>query len=357
MSKVAVLLAICLLPGIALCADAGAGNPLTAVQKVLFAWQARSNQQLPVVEIVFTYAPKVLPGGQQITLAESSGGSLGASISASTSKTVKVRVQTDGRRFHSELLPNKDGIVEMPGLGNSSPYVIYDGKLFAYSSGNGIAITDKYPSLGYPLPFDFTNLVPVKVAMLSCPQWSEYCNGSFYDWFTMMLGKNGKVDVTEDNGGYNIKAVYTYPGSVSQEVVSLEGDPLQPRRVVAGFARAGAMQRFTEVTFKDYTTFEGWVLPKEMVATLKLNMAKSPYVEVPTYAEKLKKLKADGISQTDVIALLEHRLTIESIRKSEQGDSAFKLPLTPGVAVFDHITNRRYVWGEKLESLEKQLNK
>ena len=327
-----------------------------SMQTVLASWKARSLQKRSLVEIIYTYQTELLPPGRKLLQVEDEGRKMPSLPHMEGIKT-RVKVVTDGIRFRLDFLPAADGTLQLPLRGHASPYAIYDGKLYAASSGDGgVSLMDQLPYLGCPLPYEMMEFVPARLEIGAVHLWSAYSAGRYEDWF-QNAQRDGSVSATDIDGKMKVMGASSKSGAEGdEEFVVVHGDPLAPTLVEAGYSLEGQRVKICDLTFGDYLAVGDWLLPKRATAIVKLNMPLAVFgVTRPGSEEKDERLKASGLFPQDIVAVYKHEVVIESINPVPDTPSLFDMPMRPGTLVHDRVTGTDYVWGREIDALEKQL--
>lgn len=325
------------------------------IQAAFSGWLARETGGRDLVEIAYTYSAQLLPQGRKLVEIEDQYAKM--PILPSIEKLqVRVKVITDGLRFRLDYVPDADGRVRLPLQGHASPYALYDGKLYATSSGDGgISISDMAPYLGCPLPQEPLELIPSRMEIGPVHLWSVFCAGGYGSWFSKAQ-KLGKISAKKVDGKLQIEATAPSGGEGDEEFVLLRGNPLAPELVESGYSEDGRRVAYTQMAFEDYQRVGNWTLPRRATATKMLYMPLAVYGGIDETRQKIdRQLKDSGMFNNDLAAVYKQEIIIDSISLKKEDNDTFRFPLRPGMLVHDRVNNVDYHWGEKIHSLEGQL--
>ncbi len=302
--------------------------------------------------ITISYFPKYTAIGEKIYMVDRGLKSWPVELPVAA---VHAKIVTDGFRFRSDIIPNQDGQIKYPPGAVRSPYLIFDGNRFVFSDNGGVRITDDRPIAGFPLPMEMITQMAFEASPAQCPNWSIFSKG--LNWVDMISTSRDKASLAISQKSTATTVIETNLGNgYSGPFFHAEFDnkwPLWPSVLISGYTHKGLAEKTCEVEFREYQNFGNIILPKEIVAILKLNMESSCY-NIPSLIEQKTRLISMGVPMNGTYKLFEHRLIIENVENVDV-KSSFDAPLEPGVEVRNDITGEHFIWGDKLEKLSRQL--
>lgn len=319
------------------------------IAQLLSQLSALANAPQKGAEFIIKYTPKFFPAGEKMYLVDHE---LKEWPQESPITPVAARIVTDGVRFRSDLLPDAGGTVNIPASGLNSPFLIFDGTRYLHAYEGGIRLTNDRPYAGFPIPAEMLTMAPNEIAPTQCPNWTNFCAGNYLDILNA-ASKSGDLTVRKLTPTRRAIELHRPDGGPFLIVEYEDSWPLWPARMVSGFEQNKVPSRSCEVEFLGYANHKGLVIPSEIVATLKLDMARCFYSN-KGYEKQKERLRSLGVPMSGIVTVFEHRLKIEPPKEADVNE-AVKVSIEPGTEIFDVVKNEHYVWGAKLNELGKQI--